>query len=357
MLHNNLTYKKTNVYNYIYKSKSNKMSQKIEENILNLKEPVTSKFSKEVKSGVTVYHIPKKIPDSKMSEIKGTRLDPSQIDFIIEEDADVYSAEDNTLLLRFRKKRLNQNHIDRFYNNIISFAHNASSQRTTAAGTAKDKTISASVQSNIFGYFDTWALGQKWKFKKLGLKIPLAVRECRFNKDYPEKYKETIPLIQDIDEQYRKLTPDHYAKQIKKAKQTPFKIADTSFTTVTTNLNFQTTVHTDKGDDPEGFGNLVVIQKGKYRGGETCFPQYGVGVDMRTGDVLFMNVHEPHANLPIHYESKDAERLSIVCYLRIGVYDKSKGKTKKFMLKHNATMKKILEQKIVRKDKGELLIE
>jgi hypothetical protein len=106
-------------------------------------------------------------------------------------------------------------------------------------------------------------------------------------------------------------------------------------------VNFQTTVHTDKGDDEEGFGNLAVIEKGKYTGGETCFPQYGLGVDVRTGDIIYMDVHQPHGNLPINLESKDAERLSIVCYLRKKIWEQTKGKTKKFMVKHNQTLKNI----------------
>ena len=152
-------------------------------------------------------------------------------------------------------------------------------------------------------------------------------------------------MIEDIDRLYEKLTPQHYSNQYKKARQTPFKIANTAFTTITTNVNFQTTVHKDKGDDSDGFGNLVVIEKGSYSGGETCFPQYGIGVDVRTNDILFMNVHEWHANLPIKLATKDSVRLSVVCYLRYNIWLRSKGKTKKFMEKHNRTMKKYFEKK------------
>jgi hypothetical protein len=109
-------------------------------------------------------------------------------------------------------------------------------------------------------------------------------------------------------------------------------------------VNYQTTVHEDKGDDAEGFGNLAVIEHGKYKGGETCFPQYGIGVDIRMYDIIYMDVHQPHANLPIELESKDAKRLSIVCYLRKSIWDQTRGKTKKFMIRHNKTMKNIKKQ-------------
>jgi hypothetical protein len=110
---------------------------------------------------------------------------------------------------------------------------------------------------------------------------------------------------------------------------------------VTTNLNFQTTIHTDKGDDSEGFGNLVVIEDGKYSGGETCFPQYGIGVDVRTCDVLLMDVHQAHGNLKMHPETKDAKRLSIVCYLRYNIWKHTKHMTHKQMAKHNQTIRGI----------------
>jgi hypothetical protein len=200
--------------------------------------------------------------------------------------------------------------------------------------------------SNIIGYFDKLSPRQKFKYKLLGKPLPkITTRETRFMTDYPEKYKKLIPLIKEIDKYYKEYAPENYAKQIKKANQTPYHIADTSFTTVTTNVNYQTTVHTDKGDDPEGFGNLVVIEHGKYNGGETCFPQYGIGVDVRTGDVLYMDVHQPHGNLPVNLESKDAKRLSIVSYLRKNIWDQTKGKTRKFMEKHNKTMKNIMKNK------------
>jgi hypothetical protein len=148
-------------------------------------------------------------------------------------------------------------------------------------------------------------------------------------------------LINEINSLYEKYTPEHYKRQNNKAKETAFKIPDTAFTTITTNVNFRTSIHRDKGDDKEGFGNLVVIEDGKYSGSETCFPQYGIGVDVRTSDILFMNVHEMHGNLPITMIDKDAHRLSIVCYLREKLWLRTRGKNAAFVKKHNNTVRKI----------------
>jgi len=307
-------------------------------------------FTKEKKGKITVYHANKLMTDDKIASLKGSHVTPAQIKLIIDHDADVY-GEDGKLLLKFRKGVLPEKHVQMFYDAIIKFAHNKTDNRKNATGhkDSGDKK-QTSVMSNIFGYFDKWTPNQKLMFTKNNRKPKINVRETRFNMDFPELYKQTIPLIEDVDYWYKKTTPVYWEHQRKKARQTPFKIADTVFTTITTNLNYQTALHTDKGDDADGFGNLAVIEKGEYEGGETCFPQYGVGVDVRTGDTLFMDVHQYHTNLPIKLKTPDAQRLSIVCYLRTKIWEASKGMPKSFVAKHNKTVK-LLTRTLIKKRK------
>jgi hypothetical protein len=299
----------------------------------------------ERKGGIDVYHVKKNITDAGMERHKHQFVTPALIDIIINDDADVYT-DDNRLLLKFRKGKLSKDKIDTFYENMIDFARTTSTNRKLTSGlktTKKRKSAKPDLaaMTNIVGYFDSLGPSQKALLKRHGMKLNPAVRETRFNMLYPDKFKKLIPLIREIDSYYEKIVPDHYKKQHRKAKQTYFKIADTAFTTVTTNVNYKTAIHTDRGDDAEGFGNLVVIERGKYTGAETCFPQYGVGVNVRMGDVLFMDVHEWHGNLPIRLENKDAVRLSIVCYLRHRLWEKTRGKSKKFMKRHVATYRKL----------------
>jgi hypothetical protein len=97
----------------------------------------------------------------------------------------------------------------------------------------------------------------------------------------------------------------------------------------------------DAGDLKEGFGNLSVIERGKYNGGYTIFPRYKVGVNLRTGDFVAMDVHEWHCNTELKEDVEDKKfnssipeiyrndketgtqgidklysRVSFVCYLR-----------------------------------------
>lgn len=298
---------------------------------------------KEKKGNVDVFYVDKNMSDDAMSNLKGSYVKKSQISLIIDSDADVYTS-DNKLLLKFRKNKLPINQIDKFYDGVIQYArNNYTSNRGSASGTRKNPNMrtNAKVASNVIGYMDGFSPKQKFLLKKQNRTVKFNVRECRFNMLYPEKYKELIPFIQSVDKYYKQLIPSQYEKQYKKAIQTHFKIPKTSFTTITTNVNFRTTMHQDKGDDAEGFGNLTVIERGQYKGSETCFPQYGVGVNVRNGDVLFMDVHEWHGNLPMISESKDATRLSIVCYLRHNVWKNTKGIKKNEMMKHNESVKHI----------------
>jgi len=297
------------------------------------------------KGKITHYIVEKDYDNNRLQKILNSKLKSNDISFIINEDADVYTKE-GKLLLKFRKNVLDKKCIDSFYDNVIKFAELKSNNRGNAIGSKKRNVYeNEKIKSNIIGFFDTLSIQQKYLLKQKNIKNIISVRPTRFNVDFPEKYNKLLPLIQQIDEYYKKLTPEHYERQRKKANQTHFKIKNTAFTTITTNVNFQTTVHTDKGDDSEGFGNLAVIEKGKYSGGETCFPQYGIGVNVRSGDVLFMDVHEPHGNLPIITESDDAKRLSIVCYLRKQIWEKTKGKSKEFFNNQIELIKNIKSKK------------
>lgn len=295
----------------------------------------------EVKNGIDTYIVGKVISDTEMLKQKNKYVNPSNIHIIIKKDADVYT-EDGKLLLRFRKNKITKNSRNAFYDNVIQFAKLKTSNRGSASG-SKTMHVNSNpkIMTNIIGYFDKFSPKQKQLITQQDKRINITVRETRFMMDYPDKYEKLIPYIKEVDECYKKYIPDKYKAQKRKANQTFFKIDGTSFTTITTNVNFQTTIHKDTGDDMDGFGNLSVIETGEYLGGETCFPQYGIGVDVRDGDVLFMDVHEWHGNLPMKVISKDAIRLSVVCYLRHKVWELTKNKTRKFMIQHNKTIRNL----------------
>lgn len=288
-----------------------------------------------------VLYVEKKISDKRMEKLGNTKVKPSQIKMIINEDVDIYTKE-GKLLLKFRKGRLKNKNAKAYWDATSHFTMTAKTKNrgSTTGSETKDIATNPAVMSSIIGYFDRYGPHQKYEFNQLNVKHPLELRETSFTRLYPKKFKKTFPLIKEIDALYKKLVPKAYKKQNKKAKETHFKVPGTAFTTITTNINFKTFIHTDKGDDEEGFGNLAVIERGKYTGAETCFPQYGIGVNVREGDILFMDVHEWHGNLPMKPEGKtkkerdEVKRMSIVCYLRTGVWKKSRKLPRSFKVKH-----------------------
>jgi len=190
--------------------------------------------------------------------------------------------------------------------------------------------VNNNVFSSVLGYFE---------------KTPFMGLPCRltsYTQLYFNQYKNGTPYIEKIDELFKKLVPDRYKIQHERAKGNPaFQIADTSFSSVTINRNFRTGLHQDAGDLREGFGNLSVIERGKYSGGYTIFPRYKVGINLRTGDFVAMDVHEWHCNTEMKEDSESKKfnssipeiyrndketgtqgidklysRLSFVCYLR-----------------------------------------
>lgn len=278
----------------------------------------TRKKSKGKKGAIKKIIVKKILSDEDTMKLSGERLPKGYFKKIIRENADVYT-EDGDILIRFRKNVLPLNHINDAYEAIISFAKKKTTTRGMAAGNnGKRKVVQNNdrIRSNIIGYYDTLSIKQHQTFKLAKMKKPIC-RPTKFTGAFPSKMEKVIPLIKDIDEQYKSLFPRHHAIQYKAAQSTKYVIDDTAFSTITTNLNFQTACHHDRGDFQKGFGNLVVIEKGKYKGGYIGFPQYGVGVDIRQGDFLGMDVHQIHGNEPIMFEGRgEAQRLSLVSYLR-----------------------------------------
>jgi hypothetical protein len=186
------------------------------------------------------------------------------------------------------------------------------------------------VASGVLGYYESTAF------------LDAACRMTGYTRKALKQYLHGIPFLQQIDQQFKKLVPAAHAKQLAAVrKQKTYQIEDTAFSTVTVNLNFRTALHKDAGDFREGFGNLTVIEWGKYHGGYTILPRYKIGFDVRTGDFLAMDVHEWHTNTPMFETDEDKafnkqlpdiqtrdvesgvvgsdrrfQRLTFVCYLR-----------------------------------------
>lgn len=266
--------------------------------------------------------------DAQAEALKGTFLDDNAYDTLITSDADGYDLNGN-LLFRFRKDvipaevlRLG---VDAFRGSITltdgrGMAAGGNYLRKRKDGTESKISIADKVESGNVGYMDASAMVQY-------------CRKTAFAREHFEYFQQGVPFVQHVDKLYAELCPQHHARQmaISRGTNQNYRIADTSFTTVTVNRNFQTAVHKDSGDFPNGFGNLCCQRTGHYEGCYFTLPEYRVAIDLQNTDMLFVDVHRWHGNTAF----KDAagklytleelpaapfERISFVMYYREYMY-------------------------------------
>jgi len=263
------------------------------------------------------YKLKKQLTDEQAEKLKGKYLNGNNYDLLITEDADGYDLNGN-LLFSFRKNAIPLETlmlgVNSFKDSIEltesrGYASGSSHKRIRKDGSISNITVGNKVESGSVGFMDSGAM----------------VKYCRktaFAKNYFDKYKAGIPFVKFIDDKYKELCPDHYAKQkaIAQGTNQNYVIGDTAFTTVTVNKNFRTAVHQDAGDYPDGFGNLIAYREGNWTGGYFCLPQYKVAIDLQNTDILFVDVHKWHGNTDFINTEQDWLRISFVLYYREYMY-------------------------------------
>jgi hypothetical protein len=319
---------------------------------------------------------------------EGKWFDEKDIQTVVDYDADVYRLEDDGkeyLLAKFRKKVIPKETVQEGWD-AFRLAANPSRNRGAAAGPidmkgkywSKRKPIETDkwstryvqngktskmrvnnvVASGVLGYYESTAF------------LDAACRMTSYTRSGLKNFLHGLSFIQAIDTQFKKLVPEAYAKQLAAVKKQPlYRIDDTAFSTVTVNMNFRTALHQDAGDFKEGFGNLTVIEWGKYHGAITMFPRFEVGFNVRSGDFLAMDVHEWHTNSPFIETKEDKEynktlpeirtrdpetgvvgtehkfqRLTFVCYFREKLLQCEEEKTKEYYKRQDFDLKDELKK-------------
>jgi hypothetical protein len=306
--------------------------------------------------------VKKYLTDDEIKKLEGNWIDEDYMKMpVINSDIDVYYIEngEKKILLKFRKNVIDDNLIKIGWESYKKLAKPSRGRGASAGPIDKQGTywskrqivdtkkwstsyllkdgrksimkVNNQVASNPIGFYE-----------KTNNFPNLPCRLTHFTRTNYDKFQQGLPFIKKINELYKSLVPENYKKQWDHSEKKPeLKIKDTCFSTITINRNFRTALHRDGGDFKQGFGNLTVIERGKYSGGYTILPQFGVAVDVRTNDFLAMDVHQWHSNTPI-YETpeqkiynkdlvpdykdnpkvgtmglyKNYTRLTFVCYLR-----------------------------------------
>jgi hypothetical protein len=285
--------------------------------------------------------VPEILSEDYLQSKEGEYFDEKSYKYIIKEDTDVYGVDsegNKKLILKFRKNLIPLEYCLTALNHLKKPAMHKMDNRGAAGGVLDPKKLPSYVKElanpgkfrtvgyyNKDGKFINSSLGNMSMSNIVGFydradrNLGKGAPKCRltaFTAKNWDKWEECIPYFQYADACFKVLVPDRHKLQYDRANQTEFVIPGTSFSTVTINYNWRTALHKDDGDFKEGFGNLLVLEEGKYEGGYLGFPRYGVAVDVRMGDFLAMDVHDWHCNTPMKGMTKDFTRLSVVCYLR-----------------------------------------
>lgn len=289
------------------------------------------------------------LSDEELKSMRGEFIDFVNYKTLIQEDCDAYFLENNgdeKLLFKFRKQVIQKDiahlPVETFPNKLFKSSNN----RGIASGKVdkslmsnnvvgfvnpngfKSKVIYANgqvssyyrgnnVESMIAGYYDKPKVNKNSKIKKTNT-IPCRLTEYTVkNKD---EWSDTLPLIRNVDQLYKKLLPEQYQYQKQFCeKVSDFCIEKTIFTTLTVNKNWRTACHVDSGDLKQGFSAITVSEEGQWYGCFLGYPKFGVCVDVREGDLLIKDPHQYHCNTEFNKLSNNAKRITLVYYFREGM--------------------------------------
>jgi len=274
-----------------------------------------------MKKIIADYHLTKE----QVNKLIWTFSKESDYEQVIDYDCEAYTKTGAPLFV-FKKNYIDENVLKTAYDNL-KYAATPTNNRGAASGgerrlrLLKDGTYSKTTQvyvpgspeqikdlSGIIGNFDRNA---HFDF----------CRKTAFNVHHYDKFEKGIPLIQAVDEGFKKYVPYRYKKQKEMIMATNpnYRIADTAFTTITVNKNWRTAYHRDEGDYAKGFGNLVTYMKGME---PVLFilPRYKIAINLQSTDLLLVDVHQVHGNSEVIKKTDDAVRLSFVMYYRHKMY-------------------------------------
>jgi hypothetical protein len=171
--------------------------------------------------------------------------------------------------------------------------------------------------SGIAGWYDRYP------------RIPYA-RPTTYTRDNPDQFAKAYPYLQKLGDAFKDLLPWRYGNQMKAAESIDpkFVVHGTPFSTITVNKNFRTAAHYDPANMDDGFANLCVFSNNdNYTGAYLVFPEIGHAVNIRPGDLLFVNnMAGLHGNTELFLGDDQAERISAIAFfhekmLHVGSYE------------------------------------
>lgn len=276
---------------------------------------------------------------------------------IIENDTDIYDESTEQVVAKFRKNQINSpDNIEKFIKANRVLFNRLKENRGSSAGNIdrnklrttvgelintkkyrtgykkRDGTPSATnicnlAKSNTLGYVDTAV--------RSGNNLQ-GTHLSKYNIEYPLRYQDSIPLIEDMSDSFKKIDEKAYENN-KKIVAKKYCVGDSVFSSVTINSSWQSACHTDTNNGHNCYGVMLVLKdhknKNDYTGGYFCLPQFKIAFNVQHGDILICDTQKYlHGNSPLEpvnpsiivgtYTSQQIKnnwhlnRLSIICYIK-----------------------------------------
>jgi hypothetical protein len=269
---------------------------------------------------VTDLRLRSLVADSAIEEsLRGRVLGPADYDMLLTGPAHVRKPNGQTLCVYLPGAVAEHSTDPGVYAVLHELRHALTKNRGNASGTERlgdaRRTYAKPIPSAVIGATDP--MGQR--------------RYCRLTAwtgtNLPA-WQQLHPLLRTVARHFADRVPDRYAAQAAEADRSDpaWVVPGTPFTTVTVNNTYPTGVHKDKGDLPTGFSTICCVRRGAYAGGQLVFPAWRVAADLHDGDLLLMDAHDWHGNVPIvcpcgaeltgPCPQCSAERISVVAYFR-----------------------------------------
>lgn len=262
-----------------------------------------------------------RVPAEELDQKVGKVITPGDWNVFLSGPAKVFKPDGRPLAVYLPGVMKNHSQDGEVYDILHSLRTQTTQNRGLASGTLRltpgtqKRSYSVPIASAIAGAID-------------GVSIYRFCRLTSWTGENLPQWERLRPMLEHVALHLKTHVPDRYSAQLEQAGKTrpEWVVPGTPFTTITVNNTYPTGVHTDKGDLDAGFSTITCLRRGSYSGGQLCFPEYRIAVDLRDGDLLLMDAHEWHGNAAIVCECGNrlngccpecgAERISVVAYYR-----------------------------------------
>lgn len=150
---------------------------------------------------------------------------------------------------------------------------------------------------------------------------PMRQDYCRISESTKKEKNNFINLYnfsKKLSEHYNRFLQDKYNEDLNlinnNIKEEWKFEKDNPFTTISINVNHAIKYHKDTANYKGSYSNVLIVSKG-IKGGELVLPEYEVALSQESGFLLvFDGQNEIHGVMPIHKETNNSFRASIVYY-------------------------------------------